>query len=98
MDSLILLNHNEIRNIPTDRTVMYANIMVDYLPQKEDPKRVCITAGGNLINYPGKLTTRTADLTISKILWNSVLSTENGKYMCINIMFTCVRPSTDTNT
>ena len=42
-------------------------------------------AGGNLINYPGKLTTQTADLITSKILWNSVLSTENGKYMCIDI-------------
>ena len=31
-DSLIVLNHNEIRNIPTDRTVTYANIVVDYRP------------------------------------------------------------------
>ena len=53
--------------------------------KKEDPNRVCITAGGNLISYPGELTTRTADLTTSKIIWNSVLSTENGKYMCIDI-------------
>ena len=45
-DSLIVLNHEEIRNIPTDRTVTYANIVVDCRPQKEDPNRVCITAGG----------------------------------------------------
>ena len=45
-DSLIVLNHEEIRNIPTDRTVTYANIVVDYRPQKEDPNRLCITAGG----------------------------------------------------
>ena len=87
MDSLIVLNHKEIRNIPTDRTVTYANIVVDYRPQKEDPNRVRITAGGNLINYPRELTTRTADLTTPKILWNSVLSTENRKYMCIDIIF-----------
>ena len=67
MDSLIVLNHDEIRNIPTDRTVTYANIVVDYRPYKEDPNRVRITAGENLINYPGELTTRTADLTTSKI-------------------------------
>ena len=84
-DSLIVLNHEEIFNIPTDRTVTYANIVVDYRPQKEDPNRVRITAGGNLIIYPGELTIRTADLTTSKILWNSVLSTQNGKYMCIYI-------------
>jgi len=44
-----------------------------------------ITAGGNLINYPGELMTRTADLTTSKLMWNSVLSTEGAKYMCLDI-------------
>jgi hypothetical protein len=42
-------------------------------------------AGGNLINYPGELTTRTADLTTSKLMWNSVLSTKGAKYMCLDI-------------
>ena len=60
-------------------------MVVDYRPQKPDPNRVRITAGGNIIEYPGELTTRTADLTKSKILWNSVLSTQDTKYMCIDI-------------
>ena len=38
-----------------------------------------------MISYPGELTTRTADLTTSKILRNSVLCTDNRKYMCIDI-------------
>ena len=38
-----------------------------------------------MISYPGELTTRTADLITSKILWNSVLSTQNSKYMCLDI-------------
>ncbi len=42
-------------------------------------------AGGNLINYPGKLSTQTATLTTSKLMWNSVLSTEWAKYMCLDI-------------
>jgi hypothetical protein len=41
-------------------------------------------AGGNLINYPGELTTKT-DLTTSKLMWNSVLSTKGAKYMCLDI-------------
>ena len=61
------MNLDEIANIPADRTVTYARIVVDYYrPQKADPNRVRITAGGNLINYPYELTTRTADLTTSK--------------------------------
>ena len=51
-----------ITEIPKDRTVTYGRIVVDYQPQKGDPNRVRITAGGNLIDYPDKLTTRTADL------------------------------------
>ncbi len=72
----------EIKNTPADRTVTYARIVVDYRPQKKDPNRVCITAGGNLINYPYELTTRTADLQTTKIMWNSVISTPNTRYMC----------------
>ena len=63
----------------------YARMVVDYLPQKPDPNLVHITAGGNLIKYPGELTTWNVDLPTSKLLWNSVLSTQGAKYMCINI-------------
>ena len=69
---------DEIAKIPADRTVTYARIVVDYRPQKEDPYRMCITVGGNLINYPFGLTTHTADLTTSKIMWNSVISTKGA--------------------
>jgi len=52
------------------------------MQQKEDPNRVRITAGGNLIDYPHELTTRTAALTTTKLMWNSVISTEGAKYVC----------------
>ena len=42
-------------------------------------------ARGNLINYPHKLTTTNADLTTSKFIWNSVLSTEDARFMDIDI-------------
>ena len=86
-DTFMILRTDQVLLIPNYRVVTYANIIVDYRPQKEDPNRVRITAGGNLIIYPGKLTTRTADITTSKILWNSVLSTNNAKYMCFDIIF-----------
>ena len=74
-----------INNIPSDRTVTYTRIVVDFRPQKSDPNRVLITAGGNLISYPEELTSRTADLITTKIMWNSVLSTPGARYMCIDI-------------
>ena len=72
----------EINQIPADRTVTYANVLVDYRAQKKDPTRVRITAGGNLIKYPYELTTRTADLTTPKIMWNSVISTLGARFSC----------------
>eukprot|EP00804_Cyclotella_cryptica_P019007 CCRYP_006480-RA/>CCRYP_006480-RA protein AED:0.25 eAED:0.14 QI:0/0/0/1/1/1/2/0/936 len=86
-DTIHFMTINEIRKIPKDRTVTYARIVVDYRPQKKDPNRVRITVGGNLLkdDYPGELTTRTADLTTSKILWNSTISTEGARYMTADV-------------
>jgi hypothetical protein len=41
--------------------------------------------GGNLIQYPGDVSTRSAYLTTSKFLWNSTISTEGAKYMCLDV-------------
>jgi hypothetical protein len=38
-----------------------------------------------MIIYPGELSTRTANLTTSKLMWNSVLSNEGAKYKCLEI-------------
>ncbi len=84
-NSVFVMTHDDIRHIPNNCTITYARVVVDFCPQKTDPHQVRITAGGNLINYPGELTTKTADLTTSKMMWNSVLSTEGAKYMCLDI-------------
>jgi hypothetical protein len=68
-----------------NKSSLTPKIVVDYCPQKEDPHRIRIIAGGNLIQYNGDVSTRTADLTTSKLLWNSVLSTRDAKYMCLDI-------------
>ena len=88
-DTIKWMTHDQIKTILKDRTVVYTLIIVDYREQKKDPNRLRITAGGNLIEYPYELTTRTADLITTKIMWNSVLSTEGAKYMCIDIK-TCI--------
>jgi hypothetical protein len=84
-DAMFILTHEQIRDIPKDRVVTYAHIVVDYQPQKADPNRVRITADGNLIKYPGELSTRSSEITTSKLIWNSVVSTDNAKYMTIDI-------------
>jgi hypothetical protein len=39
----------------------------------------------NLIGYDGDASVRMADLDTAKLLWNSVISTENARYMCLDI-------------
>jgi len=84
-NTIVFLDHDGICTIPTNKTITYARIVVDYRPQKEDPNRNRITVRDNLINYPGELTTNTADLITSKILWNIVLSTSDARYMTVDI-------------
>jgi hypothetical protein len=84
-ETIEFMTIDEIKAIPKDQTITYARIVVDYRPQKKDPNRVHITVGGNLIDYPGELSTRTADLITSKILWNSTLSTPGAHYMCADV-------------
>jgi hypothetical protein len=79
------MTHNEIRQIPKTQTVTYAQVVVDFRQQKAYPHRIHITVGGNLINYPGKLSTQTANRTTSKLMRNSVLSIEDAKYMFLDI-------------
>ena len=79
------MTQNEIRNIPQDRVVTYARLVVNFRPPKDEPNCVRITAGVNLIKYPGELITRTAYMTTSKILWNSIRSTEGARFIGLEI-------------
>ena len=83
-NTMRFLDINGIRNIPRDRVVTDARIVVEYRAHKKDPNRMRITSGGNLLKnlHPGELTTRTSDITTSKCMWNSVISTKGARYMC----------------
>jgi hypothetical protein len=64
--------------IPKGKFATYARIVCDIRPQKAEKHRVRLTVGGNLINYPHKVSTPTADLATVKCLFNSVVSTLNA--------------------
>jgi hypothetical protein len=79
------MTHAEILLIPADQTITYSRVAFDFCPQKLNLHQIRITGGGNLINYPSELTTRTVDLTTSKLMWSSALSIKGTKYMCLDI-------------
>ena len=74
-----------IRDIPKNKTITYARIVSELRPQKDDPFRIRITAGGNLIFYPDDKSQPTSDIVTAKILLNSVVSTPNAKFLCLDI-------------
>jgi hypothetical protein len=61
-NAMFVMDPKDIQNISADRMVTYANVVVDFRPQKEDRHCIRIMAGGNLINFPGELTMRMATL------------------------------------
>jgi hypothetical protein len=86
MNAMFVMAHNEIKHaLAAKNFFTYANPVVDYRPQKEDPHRIRITAGGNLIDYDGNASICTVNLNTVKLHWNSVISTENARYMCLDI-------------
>ena len=45
--------------VPTGRTVTYGRIVAKIIPQKAKTHRTRLTVGGNLIHFPGDVTTPT---------------------------------------
>jgi hypothetical protein len=51
-NAMFVMTHNKINHaMAAGQLFTYMNPVVDYRAQKEDPHRIWITAGGNLINY-----------------------------------------------
>ena len=74
-------------DIPPERRkeITYTSIVCEVRPQKADPNRTRITIGGNLICYPGEVSTPTASLELVKLMLNSVLSRKGAKFACFDI-------------
>jgi hypothetical protein len=76
---MFIMDPKEVPNIPKDQPPTYAKVVVAYKLQKEDLNCIQITAEGNLINFPGELTTQTAIITNAKLHWNGILSAPKAK-------------------
>ena len=71
--------------LPRGKKATYLRIVADHRPQKANPNRVRWTAGGDKIEYPGSVSTPTAEMLTAKILFNSVISTDDARFMGIDI-------------
>jgi hypothetical protein len=83
-NTLFFINFNQI---PRDRIkdITYDRICCNVRPEKDDPNRTRITVGGTNIKTTIDCGTPTADLLTVKLLFNSIISTPNAKFMSIDI-------------
>jgi hypothetical protein len=70
--------------VPQGRKVTYPRVVCQIRPEKSETHRTRITAGGNLLDYLGDISTETASLETVKILPNSTISTPNARFMCMD--------------
>ena len=73
--------------MPSDKRVEYLRIVAELKPNKSETHRFRFTVGSNCINYPGVVTTPTADMHTVKLHLNSVISDVNASYLVADINF-----------
>ncbi len=67
-EAIFIMVHDNIKRVLAEgKKKTYENLVVDYCPQKEDPRCIHITTGGNLIHYESSLLVCTADLDMAKL-------------------------------
>ena len=67
------------------KDVTYGQFVCNERPEKAKVNRTRFTVSGDKINYPGAVATPTAEMLVAKILFNSVISTKDAKFMTIDI-------------
>jgi hypothetical protein len=73
--------------VPAHKCPTYGRFCCNYQPQKEEKHRVRLTVGSNCFDYPGNKSTPMADLTTSKLLINSTISTPGAKFLGIVLAY-----------
>ena len=80
------------KDIPNNRKkdVIYGKFICSVRPDKKENNRTRFSVGGDQIDYPGEVATPTTDILVSKILFNSVISTNGYRFMTIDISNFCL--------
>jgi hypothetical protein len=69
--------------LPKEEIVTYGRFVVNIRPNKTETHQ--LTVGGNLILYTGDVSSPSSDLTTSKCLCNSTITTEGAIYICLDV-------------
>ena len=81
-NTLFWINREQVSK---NRTATYARVVVNKRLEKEEVNRTQITAGGDRLEFQGDTSTETVGLETVKMVFNSVVSTLEAKFMTIDI-------------
>ena len=75
----------DISKVPKGRKVTYVRVVSALRPEKANPHRIRWTVGGDKVEYPFDVSTKTADLTTAKLLINSVVSKRKARFLTADL-------------
>jgi hypothetical protein len=67
------------------KDVTYGQFVCMVQPKKIEPNCTRFTVGGDRINYPDEVATLTADMLVAKMLFNSIISNREARFMTMDI-------------
>jgi hypothetical protein len=87
VDGTNTLKPMQYANIPIDRQsdIAHTRVVYEERPTKAEIERICITVGGNTIDYPGDCGTKTGSLELVKLILNSVCLCPNARFLAANL-------------
>ena len=60
-------------------------MVASIIPTEAEVNHVCVTVGGERLDFPGATTTHCASLTTTECLLNSTISTPGARFMNLDI-------------
>ena len=78
--------------------VTYGQFICSAQPEKKEKNRTRFTVGRDQIDYPGEVSTPTADILVAKILFNRIMYTKGARFTtgqrkdnsAVNYVFLCM--------
>ena len=67
------------------KDVTYGQFVCMVRPEKAEKNCTRFVVGGDKINYSGEVATPTAEMLVAKLLFNSVVSTKDARFMTMDI-------------
>jgi hypothetical protein len=75
------------KQVPIGCKITYSQNVCTFGSQRQETHYTCLTVGGKLIDYLHSVSAPTANITTTKIVFNSAVSTPNAKFMGFDIKY-----------